>query len=421
MYTLVIVNPGHFHAGLVLREMHPEISKDVYIYSDPGTDLDNYMKLVQSFNNRAQNPTAWNFHVYAAPDFMEKAVTEKKGDIAILAGKNNLKIHYIKRLHDAGYSVLSDKPLTINRDGVKVLEDVLSGNPILMDIMTERHEITSLLQRDLVKNKELFGSFRIEKDSPSITKESVHHLYKTVNGAPLVRPGWYFDVNVQGEGIVDVTTHLVDLIQWMLFGEAVVDAKDVELCAASRWSTDVPLDKYSLVTRLDKFPESLAANVCGDTLKLFSNGEFSYKIKGIPVKLSVIWALQAPEGGGDTHKSVMKGTVSDLIIDQGPQTGNKPELFVQPHGNIDQFETVLKRAVAALNYNGLSVVKDGSRLRIDIPAALRTSHEEHFAAVRDEFLEILAGGKEPANLRANLISKYSLLSDARELALKNSR
>ena len=421
MYTLVIVNPGHFHAGLVLREMHSEISKDVYIYSDPDTDLDNYMKLVQSFNNRAQNPTAWNFHVYAAPDFMEKAVAEKKGDIAILAGKNNLKIHYIKRLHDAGYSVLSDKPLTINRDGVKVLKDVLSGNPILMDIMTERHEITSLLQRDLVENKELFGGFRIEKDSPSITKESVHHLYKTVNGAPLVRPGWYFDVNVQGEGIVDVTTHLVDLIQWMLFGEAVVDAKDIELCAARRWSTDVPLDKYSLVTKLDKFPESLAANVCGDTLKLFSNGEFSYNIKGIPVKLSVIWALQAPEGGGDTHKSVMKGKVSDLIIDQGPQTGNKPELFVQPHGNIGQFETVLKRAVAALNYNGLSVVKDGSRFRIDIPAALRTSHEEHFAAVRDEFLEILAGGKEPANLRANLISKYSLLSDARELALKSSQ
>jgi predicted dehydrogenase len=419
MRTLAIINPGHFHAGLVLREMHPEISKDVYIYSDPGIDLDNYMKLVQSFNSRALNPTSWIFHVYAGTDFMEKAVAEKKGDIAILAGKNNLKIHYIKRLHDAGFSVLSDKPLTINRDGVKVLKEVLSGNPALMDIMTERHEITSLLQRDLIKNKELFGDFRIEKDSPSIIKESVHHLYKTVNGAPLVRPGWYFDVNVQGEGIVDVTTHLVDLIQWMLFGETKIDyAKDVELYEARRWSADVPLDKYQLITKQEKFPESLAANVCGDTLKLFSNGDFRYRIKGIPVKLSVIWALHASEGGGDTHKSVMKGAVSDLIIDQGPQTGNKPELFVQPHGNTGRFEAVLKKAVAALNYNGLSAVKDGGRFRIDIPAALRTSHEEHFAAVRDEFLEILKSGKEPANLRANLISKYSLLSDARELALK---
>jgi predicted dehydrogenase len=419
MFTLVIINPGHFHAGLVLREMHPEISRDVYIYSEPGADLDNYMKLVQSFNNRAQNQTAWAFHVYAAADFMEKAVAEKKGDIAILAGKNNLKIHYIKSLHDAGFSVLSDKPLTINRDGVKVLKEVLATNPILMDIMTERHEITSLIQRDLISNKAVFGDFRIENGSPAITKESVHHLYKTVNGAPLVRPGWYFDVNVQGDGIVDVTTHLVDLIQWMVFGNDGIDfARDVELCEARRWSTDVPLDKYMLVTKLDKFPASLVANVDGDTLKLFSNGEFCYRIKGLPVKLSVIWALQAPEGGGDTHKSVMKGSVADLIIDQGPQTGNKPELFVQPHGNAEQFEATLKAAVAALSYNGLSVVKDGGRFRIDIPAALRTSHEEHFAAVRDEFLEILKSGKEPANLRGNLLSKYSLLAEARELALK---
>jgi predicted dehydrogenase len=420
MFTLVIINPGHFHAGLVLREMHPEISKDVYIYSEPGIDLDNYMKLVQSFNNRAQNPTSWVFHVYAAADFMEKAVMEKKGDIAILAGKNNMKIHYIKSLHDAGFKVLSDKPLTINRDGVKVLKEVLAGGSVLMDIMTEHHEITSLIQRELVNNKAIFGDFRIEKGSPAIIKESVHHLYKMVNGAPLVRPGWYFDVNVQGDGIVDVTTHLVDLIQWMVFGDSAIDfAKDVELCEARRWSTDVPLDKYMLITKLEKFPANLAANVEGNTLKLFSNGDFCYCIKGLPVKLSVIWALEAPAGGGDTHKSVMKGSVSDLIIDQGPQTGNRAELYAQPHGNVEQFEGMLKKAIAAMNYAGLSVIKDGGRFRIDIPAALRTSHEEHFAAIRDEFLEILKSGKEPANLRVNLFSKYALLADAREMALKH--
>ena len=48
MYTLVIVNPGHFHAGLILRRRHAEISRDVYIFSEAGPDLDNYMKLVNS-------------------------------------------------------------------------------------------------------------------------------------------------------------------------------------------------------------------------------------------------------------------------------------------------------------------------------------------------------------------------------------
>jgi hypothetical protein len=29
---------------------------------------------------------------------------------------------------------------------------------------------------------------------------------------PLIRPIWYFDIDVQGEGIVDTTIHLVDMI-----------------------------------------------------------------------------------------------------------------------------------------------------------------------------------------------------------------
>ena len=59
MHTIVIINPGHFHAGLVLREMHPRLSEHVYIYSEPGQDLDNYLKLIKSFNQREQNPTRW--------------------------------------------------------------------------------------------------------------------------------------------------------------------------------------------------------------------------------------------------------------------------------------------------------------------------------------------------------------------------
>ena len=33
---------------------------------------------------------------------------------------------------------------------------------------------------------------------------------KVVNGAPLRRPPWYYDVGVQGDGLVDVHSHLVD-------------------------------------------------------------------------------------------------------------------------------------------------------------------------------------------------------------------
>ena len=56
-------------------------------------------------------------------------------------------------------------------------------------------------------------------------KESVHHLFKLVDNKPLTRPVWYLDVNQQGEGIVDVTTHLVDLVQWEAFPDQIIDYK----------------------------------------------------------------------------------------------------------------------------------------------------------------------------------------------------
>jgi predicted dehydrogenase len=417
MHTLVIVNPGHFHAGLVLREMHPALSKDVYIYSEAGADLENYMKLVEAFNNRAENPTEWDFHVYAGDDYLEKAVAEQKGDIAILAGKNNKKICDIKALHDAGFKVLSDKPLTIDMDGVKTLDAALKDGPVINDIMTERHEINSIIQKGLLADPEVFGKFE-NGSEPAIVKESVHHLYKTVNGAPLVRPAWYFDVNVQGEGIVDVTTHLADLVQWMVFGEDEIDfGKDIAILEAKRWATDIPLDKFQLVTKKDSFPAELADCVEGGSMQLFCNGEFTYTIKGMPVKLSVIWNLQAPEGGGDTHYSIMKGTKANLVIEQCPETGFKPELYVEPKGSADEMEGALQAALDCQGREGVVAVREGDRFRIDIPAKYRTTHEEHFASVRDEFLEMLDSGNIPANLKSNLLSKYTTLAAARETAL----
>jgi len=414
----MVIDPGHFHAALTLREMHPDLSRDVYVYAEAGNDLNSFTSLVEAFNNRKENPTAWNLRVYTGVDFLEKAVEEAKGDIAVLAGRNDRKIHYIKAMHDAGIKVLSDKPLTIDQHGVDILKGILDSGEVIDDIMTERHEITSILQKELMAEKDIFGDLLKDGDEPAIVKESVHHLLKNVNGKPLVRPDWYLDVNVQGEGIVDVTTHLADLVQWMLLEGSDVDFDfDYELCCAKHWTTDVPLEKFTLITKRENFQNELMSAVEDNILKLYSNGEFTYKLRGIKVKLSVIWALEAPEGGGDTHYSVMRGTKADLIIEQGPQTGNRPELFVKPHGDIAEAEKLLKAALEKIGRPELDLVREGGRLRLEIPAALRSTHEEHFAAVRNDFIACLDGRKEfPANLRSALNAKYSLLAAAKKLA-----
>jgi hypothetical protein len=78
----------------------------------------------------------------------------------------------------------------------------------------------------------------------------------------------------------------------------------------------------------------------------------------------------------------------------------------------------LADAVAALRaeFPGLSLEPTGSAFRIAIPDALRTTHEEHFAAVLDQFLAYVDRRQWPDNLGPDLVTKYTLLARAAELS-----
>ena len=422
MHTLLILNPGHFHAALVLREPHPSLSDDIYVYSVPGPDLDRFIEIAESFNSRQVNPTRWQLNVYRGKDCLEKLIDEKKGDIAILAGRNNTKMENIDILNRAGLSILADKPWVTTQAALPFLRSTLtSDRPLAADIMTERYEIATLLQKAFLAEENVFGRIRIDKDAgPSVFKECVHHLYKIVNEKPLVRPAWYFDIDVQGEGIVDTTIHLVDMTQWMLFPENPIDyEKDIELIEARRWATGVPLDKFAKITGSSQFPPAVHEYVKDDILNYFCNGELIYHIKGVPVHLREIWNLDEPPGGGDTHRSLMKGTRSDLMIRQLPEQGFKTELLVVPGENRSQVEEAVQECLRTWSdrYPGLSAIPEKNALLIEIPDNLRTTHEQRFCQVRDAFLEHLDTGTEPAGHRAGTIAKYTLLAEAREKAL----
>jgi predicted dehydrogenase len=245
MHTLIILNPGHFHAALVLRDPHPSLSDDIYVYSEAGQELNRFLEITESFNKRKINPTRWRIHIYSGSDFLEKLLEEKKGGIVILAGKNNSKMKNIETLNREGFAILADKPWVTTEEALPFLRSAMAADrPLTVDIMTERYEITTMLQKEFLAEEKVFGQVRVENDgSPSVFKESVHHLYKLVNEKPLVRPAWYFDINVQGEGIVDTTTHLVDITHWMLFlGKPIDFEKDIELIHARRWATRIPLE-----------------------------------------------------------------------------------------------------------------------------------------------------------------------------------
>jgi len=426
---IMTLDPGHFHAALVQKSMYEQVDSTVYVYAPEGPDMEDHLGRINGYNSRTEAPTSWKEVVYKGNDFLEKMLTDKPGNVMVVSGNNAKKTEYILKTIEAGINVLADKPMVITPEEFPKLEKAFKvaaeKGVLLYDIMTERHEITTILQCELSKITEVFGTLQIGTvEEPAITKESVHHFYKTVSGNPLKRPAWFFDTKQQGEGIVDVNTHLVDLIQWEAFPEVILSKSDVEIVSAKRWSTDLTPEMFNRITQLNEYPAYLQKDVVNGVLKVFSNGEINYKLNGVHAKASVIWNYEAPAGAGDTHYSIMRGSLCNLVIKQGAEQGYKPTLFIEATTSegLETLATSLEKAVnqdLAVVYPGLKLVKLGDKLwTVEIPDKYKVSHEEHFAQVTEKYLGYLKSGSLPEWEVPNMIVKYYTTTEGLKAAMK---
>ena len=424
---LITLDPGHFHAALVQKTSYPQVCMDVYIYAPEGNDLQEHLQRIEGYNTRDDSPTEWNGIVYTAPDYLEKMLRDKSGNVMVTAGNNGKKVDYLKATLSAGINVLADKPMAINVEGFKALQECFeiarSKDVFLYDIMTERFEITTMLQKEFSLIPGVYGEQQTGTPvDPGIVKESVHHFLKTVSGNPLTRPAWFFDVEQQGAGIVDVTTHLVDLVQWECFPEQIIDyTKDVELVDANIWDTPMSLAEFQMVTGIETYPAFLQKDVRDNILHVYSNGDITYKIKNMYAKVSVIWNYTFPEGGGDTHFSIMKGSKSHLIIEQGKEQGYKPVLTIKAVQGIDlnAFENELTDALKIITakYPGITLAKkESDSWIVEVPERYHNGHEAHFGQVTDNFLKYLSEGALPEWEVPNMITKYYITTHAFEMA-----
>lgn len=421
-YRLVTLDPGHFHAALVQKFMYPDVDPVVHVYAPAGMDLDEHLKRIERFNTRTDQPTRWETKVHTGADFADRLFEEKRGNILVLSGNNAKKTAYILQGVQNGMNVLADKPMAITPADLETLKQAFAvaaeKKVLLYDIMTERFEITTALQRELSRDRALFGELiKGHAGDPAISKESVHHFSKLVAGAPLKRPAWFFDTRQQGEGIVDVTTHLVDLIQWTAYPEVVLSPDDAVVVSAKRWATTLTPAQYEQVTGLKEFPDYLKADMdAGGSLQVYANGAFDYTLRGTYARVSVTWNFEAPPGAKDTHYSMMRGTQANLIIRQGAEEQYKPRLYVERIGPTpdDAFEERLKAAVAKLadRYPGLSVRKGDGNWIVDVPAQYEVGHEAHFAQVTENYLRYLKQGALPEWEVPNMITKYATIMQA---------
>ncbi len=459
MQTLLFYEPGHFHAALLLNSANPRVDRAVHVYATPGPELDRFVALIGDFNARSVQPTAWDLHLHTESDMgghadrLGQLIAERRGELAVIAGRNEPKLAAIDRLHRAGIMALVDKPWLVDAAAVPHLDRVTTASPMVMDLMTGRHDVVNRLCRRVLTTSEVFGDVGSRSSggsasgsgtggaatsAPDLEFGSVHHLCKVVDGRALIRPSWYYDIGIQGDGMVDIHSHLVDQAQWLVdeLRPSTADdggwhSDDVRIEHAERWATPVPLADFAESTGLDSFPPSLLDRVStspsdpggGPVLELACNGRISYRLRGVSVHQQTIWRVRSAVGGGDEHSFIARGSRCTVAVNQGPHTGDRPVVRL---AMVDQGRHRRQELAASMashledwqgEFPGLTMEADDGGYRLIIPESLATPHESVFAKVLDEFLDRAERADWSIPAASTIQVRYRLLAEAHQLAI----
>jgi hypothetical protein len=140
-----------------------------------------------------------------------------------------------------------------------------------------------------------------------------------------------------------------------------------------------------------------------EALDYYCNNYIEYKLKGVSVKLDVLWKWEAPPGQGDAYDATFRGTKAKVEL-----RGN--DVYVTPPGAA--YEKLVGR------WPGIQVTKEG---KVVIPEKYRVGHEEHFAQVARKFFDYV---KNPQSMpeweRGYMLAKYYVTTKGVEMASGSS-
>ncbi len=422
---IMTYDPGHFHAALLMKEMTPGVSPETYVYAPLGPDLTAHLNRVARFNARKERPTSWNLRIYAGEKPFERMLAEKPGNVVVFSGRNLGKIDRIGAAIQAGLHALADKPWLIEAHEfpklAAILDEADKRKVIGYDAMTERFEIAYIVQKELVRDRDILGTCK------GVYMESVHYLLKTVAGVVNQRPPWFFDYRQQGEGLTDVGTHLVDMVQWTLAdGEMLDYRKDIRVTSGKRWPTVISKANFQRITGEPDFPPYLASDIRNGELYYYCNNSVEYTLKGIPVRLDVKWDFEPAPGQSDTRVAIYSGSLADVEFRQGKEEKYVPELYVVPKlpENRGKVAAALRKRVAAVqkDWPGVALKESGPRFHVTLPDKYRVGHEAHFALLTERFFQYL---RQPAALppweKPFMLAKYFVTTQGVELARESEK
>jgi len=405
---IVVIDPGHPHAAQVQTSSLKGVSDTVLVFAPQGPELDEYLRLIESFNSRKKDATSWVEQVYTGKDYLKKVPKASTGDFAILAGKNSKKPDYILDCIRKGYNIFSDKPMVINGKGYRKLEKAYAAASkkglVMFDEMTERYNSQNILCREILSMADAVGEIK------SYYIFDVHHYYKKSGNRVTLRPAWFFDVREQGEGIADVSTHFVDLAMWQCSPDVPVTKERVSGICGSHFPTVISKEEFAKVSGENEFPGFLSPYVKDGKLEVNSNGTLQFNIDAIPVKLDIEWRY-----GNDTTKDIFRQEIkcgsAVIRLTQDETTSHVRKMTLETS---DQAASIIAgRLAVKYPWASLKKISDGVyETVIDTKTGPRKMSGGTASA--GKFLSFLDGEPMPQWESVNTLTKYYITTTAVE-------
>jgi hypothetical protein len=178
--------------------------------------------------------------------------------------------------------------------------------------------------------------------------------------------------------------------------------------------------QFADVTGATEFPPSFEKHIRDGALDYFCNNYIEYLLRGIHVKLDVLWKWEAAPGTGDVYEAAFQGTRARVELRQGAAEKYSMEVYVVPvaSSRAQVFEA-LDHAITQLQktWPGISATHTETEAHIRIPEKFNVGHEEHFAQVARHFFEYVhSPSSMPMWERSYMLAKYYVTTKGVELA-----